>query len=282
MADSQHTDPLDSPSHTADLRYCDLPAAHPEADAAPLLLLHGYVGSLADWDGVAPVLAEERRVVAYDHRGHGGSTKFADRTAYTFDHLAADLDFFATRLLPDRYDLLGHSMGGVVALRHTLAHPERVRSLVLMDTAAEPTSTPLLRVLARGMNAAVGRWGLGPLLACLKPFTRAPKTATPQQRAQRERQSDALTGMDKAAFVGFGEALGSYPSLLGRLGEISCPVTVIVGEHDKRLRGAAEQFAAGIPGARLVVVAGAKHNPQTERPDAWLAAVREHFERALR
>jgi pimeloyl-ACP methyl ester carboxylesterase len=282
QADSQHPDPPDPHSRTADLRYCDLPAAHPAEGAAPLLLLHGYVGSLADWDGVAPVLAEDRRVVAYDHRGHGGSTKFADRAAYTFDHLAADLDSFTTHLLPDRFDLLGHSMGGVLALRHTLAHPEQVRSLVLMDTAAEPTSTPLPRMLAKGMNAVVGRWGLGPLLACLGPFTRAPKSATPQQAAQRERQTLALTDMDKAAFVGFGEALGNYPSLLGRLGEISCPVTVIVGEHDRRLRGAAEQFAAGIPGAHLVVIPGAKHNPQTERPDAWLAAVREHLARVPR
>ncbi|MEU0940011.1 alpha/beta fold hydrolase [Embleya sp. NPDC005971] len=278
-AESHHSDTPRPPFSGADLRYCDLPSAAPEPGPAPLLLLHGFAGSLADWDGVAPLLARDRRVLAYDHRGHGDSTKFADRAAYTFDHLSADLGGFVERVLPEPIDLLGHSMGGVLALRYTLAHPDRVRSLVLMDTAAEPTSTPLLRVLSGGMNAVVGRFGLAPLLTLLKPFSRPPAGATAEDLARRERQTRAITGMDPAAFVGCAQALGTYPSLVGRLAEISCPVTVVVGEHDRRLRGAAEQFAAGIRGAELRVVAGAKHSPQTERPQAWLAAVREHLAR---
>lgn len=278
-ARAHHPDPPRSPWSAADLRYRDLPSADPGSGAAPLLLLHGFAGSAADWDGVAPLLAHDRRVLAYDHRGHGDSAKFGERSAYTFDHLAADLESFTERMLPEPFDLLGHSMGGVLALRYTLAHPDRVRSLVLMDTAAEPTSTGVQRVLSRGLNAVVGRWGLGPLLTLLKPFTRAPADASPEDLARRERQSRALAGMDRAAFVGCARALGTYPSLVGRLAEVSCPVTVVVGEHDRRLRGAAEQFAAGIPGARLRVIAGAKHSPQTEQPQDWLAAVREHLAR---
>ncbi|MFJ8739446.1 alpha/beta fold hydrolase [Embleya sp. NPDC127516] len=278
-AESHTFDPSRPPFSRADLRYCDLPPADPRPGTAPLLLLHGFAGSLADWDGVAPLLARDRRVLAYDHRGHGGSTKFADRSAYTFDLLSADLAGFVERLLPKPIDLLGHSMGGVLALRYTLAHPDRVRSLVLMDTAAEPTGTPLSRALGKGMNAVVGRFGLTPLLTVLKPFTRTPADADPDVLARRERQTRALTGMDRAAFVGCAEALGAYPSLVGRLAELSCPVTVVVGEHDRRLRGAADRFAADIPGAELRVIPGAKHSPQTERPQAWLHAIHEHLTR---
>ncbi|MGC0419507.1 alpha/beta fold hydrolase [Embleya sp. AB8] len=276
---AQPPDTPHPPRSAADLRYCDLPSATPETGTPPLLLLHGFAGSVADWDGVAPLLAADRRVLAYDHRGHGDSGRFGVRSAYTFDHLSADLDTFVERMLPEPFDLLGHSMGGVLALRYTLAHPDRVRSLVLMDTAAEPTSTPVLRVLAKGMNAVVGRWGLTPLTTLLKPLTRTPKDASPEDLARIERQTRAFTGMDPAAFVGCGEALGTYPSLVDRLGELTCPVTIVVGEHDKGLRGAADLFADRIPGAELRVIAGAKHSPQTERPDAWLAAVRAHLTR---
>src|SRR4030095_15713287 len=95
----------------------------------PLLLVHGFTGSVLDWADVLPSLAEQRRVIAYDHRGHGDSPNTGELGTYTIDQLVADLE----DLVDDRglasFHLLGHSMGGVVALRFVLAHAERVRSL---------------------------------------------------------------------------------------------------------------------------------------------------------
>ena len=67
--------------------------------------------------------------------------------------------------------------------------------------------------------------------------------------------------------------------MVERLGEISCPTTVIVGEHDTGLRGAADVFAEHVPGAELVVIAGAGHSPQEDQPQAWIDAVQGHLAR---
>jgi pimeloyl-ACP methyl ester carboxylesterase len=69
------------------------------------------------------------------------------------------------------------------------------------------------------------------------------------------------------------------PPLLDRLGEIACPTTVLVGERDEPFRGPSDRLAAGIPGARLVVIDGAYHSPQHTHPEAWRAAVVEHLAR---
>lgn len=251
---------------------------HPETGAAPLVLLHGYLGSTADWAAVLPRLAERRRVLAYDHRGHGMSGKPGRADAYTFDALTEDLHAFLTGLDLGEVDLLGHSMGGVVAQRYTLAHPERVRSLILMDTAPEPTRGPLSWVV-RIVGIVVRRRGMGALGKLVKLLSKEEVGPGGIDREQRDRQTAAFLGMDPEAFAAFGRALGSYPSLVGRLSEISCPTTVLVGARDKTLRSGARQLVDGIADAQLVVIESAGHNPQTEQPAAWLAAVADHFER---
>lgn len=260
----------------------------PTPGAEPLVLLHGFVGSTADWAGVLPRLAADRRVLAYDHRGHGRSAKPGRADAYTFDALEADLHAFLDALGLGPVDLLGHSMGGVVAQRYALAHPDRVRSLVLMDTAPEPSGGPL-SLLMRPLEMLVRRRGMGVLgaLAKLLPKSKPqPEPATDGTGAdggltaeQRDRQAAAFLATDPEAFAAFARALRGYPPLTGRLGEIACPTTVLVGAGDRALRRGVRLLADGIPGARLVVVDGAKHSPQTEQPQAWLAAVRAHFDR---
>ena len=84
--------------------------------------------------------------------------------------------------------------------------------------------------------------------------------------------------MDPLAFGALGTALVDDAGVAHRLGEIRCPTTVIVGAEDKPFRKPAEVLAAGIPGARQVVLAGGAHCPQLEDPDAWLAAVDAHLE----
>ena len=104
----------------------------------PLLLVHGFTGFRQDFASQLAGLAQHGRVLAPDLRGHGESGRTGDPASYGFEELTADLLGFLDALGIERCDLLGHSMGGMVALRAALAAPGRIASLVLMDTAPGP------------------------------------------------------------------------------------------------------------------------------------------------
>lgn len=101
--------------------------------APPLVLLHALGESAADWDGVAPAFARSWRVYAPDLRGHGRSDWPGD---YSLELMCADAADFLDALAPGRVDLIGHSMGGAVALLLAERHPDRIAGLVLEDVMA--------------------------------------------------------------------------------------------------------------------------------------------------
>jgi pimeloyl-ACP methyl ester carboxylesterase len=236
--------------------------------SAPLLLVHGFTGSALDWADVQPALARDRRVVAYTHRGHAGSPH---TPPYTFDALVDDLASVIDDLDLSPVHLLGHSMGGVVALRLALGNPAKIRSLVLMDTFAEPAGG-LPTEMMDALFARVRAEGMAPMVEMARSFVR------PEVLARTEA---TLRATDPDAFVAFGLELRDYPSLVDRLGELAMPVTVMVGANDTNLVQPARVMAERIPGAVLEVIADAGHSPQDDQPEAWLRVVRDHLERAV-
>lgn len=116
--------------------------------AETLVLLHGLHGQLSWWNYYqVPVLAQHYRVLTLDLRGHGKSFKPA--TGYSIETMAADLYALLRQLDLERVHLGGASMGGMVSLAFTLAYPERVRSLILVDSYS--SSPPSLQ-------AALEKW----------------------------------------------------------------------------------------------------------------------------
>ncbi|WP_406306709.1 alpha/beta fold hydrolase [Streptomyces sp. NBC_00879] len=102
-------------------------------DAPPVVLLHALGEDATDWDLVAVALAAGRRVYALDLRGHGRSDWPGE---YSLELMRADVIGFLDALALDRVDLIGHSMGGIVACLLAEDHPRRVNRLVLEDVAA--------------------------------------------------------------------------------------------------------------------------------------------------
>lgn len=238
----------------------------------PLLLLHGYTGSALDWVDVIGPLAAARRVIAYDHRGHGGSGHAAGgEAAYTFDALLGDLESVVDTLGLARFHLLGHSMGGVIAMRYALAHRDRLASLVLMDTAASSQGGMPIEAI-EGL-AVVGR---ADGMTAVADVVQGMLPAATEQAGRRGRAT--LGAMDVDAFVGFARELDRYPSMLEALGSLRVPTTIVCGTDDP-LIVACEQLAATIPSAVLERVEAAGHSPQQDQPEAWLAALTRHLTR---
>lgn len=262
------------------IRDVDLHLVDQGSGDPPFLLVHGYTGSNLDWVDVQPSLAESRRVVSYDQRGHGKSTNTGDAATYTFDELVADLAALVEALDLAPLHLLGHSMGGIVVLRYALEHPEKLRSLVLMDTFAEPAGA-LPQDMIDGLVAKARVEGMGAVLEVMRPFMETMQAdVSPERRAVlADRMARKIPNMDPEAFGSFARELNTYPSMVSRLGELPMPVTVLVGENDTNLVQPAHLMAEAIPGADLVVFPGAGHSPQEDNPAAWLAAVEKHLSR---
>ncbi len=101
--------------------------------AEPLVLLHALGEGAADWDAVAPAFAQQRRVYAPDLRGHGQSDWPGD---YSVELMEADVLGLLDALELGPVELIGHSMGGLVAYLLAGDHPDRVSRLILEDVAA--------------------------------------------------------------------------------------------------------------------------------------------------
>lgn len=108
--------------------------------APPVVLLHGMGADASTWQAVAAGLADGYRVLAYDQRGHGGSSNTG---SYSFELMRDDLCGFADKLGVESFVLIGHSLGGTVACLFAEKYPERLAGLVLEDTA--PLQEPLDR-----------------------------------------------------------------------------------------------------------------------------------------
>jgi pimeloyl-ACP methyl ester carboxylesterase len=253
----------------------------------PLVLVHGFTGSREDFREHVPALARLGRTILYDQRGHGESTNTGDGATYTFEQLADDLGALLGALGIGRCDLLGHSMGGMVALRFALAHPERIASLLLMDTAARaPDGMPRAAFAAGGSIARSD--GMATLARLLRGRALDdPKRPAASRRVEAEMCSEAywerqrrrIEAMDPEAFATLGVMLVDQEPVTHRLGEILCPTTVIVGDEDLPFLAPAEEMRRGIRGARRATIANAAHSPQLENPPAWFAAVEDHLRR---
>ena len=105
---------------------------HTMGGGSPLIVLHGLLGSLDNWQPLGRRFAAHFEVFAVDLRNHGQSPHHED---VSYEVMAADLDeFMRTHGLP-RANLLGHSMGGKVAMQFALQHPTEVERLVVVDVS---------------------------------------------------------------------------------------------------------------------------------------------------
>jgi len=124
------------------LRYHVRTWGEPAAGQAPLVLVHGWMDVAASWQFVVDAFAQERRVIAPDWRGYG-LTETPPTDNYWFPDYLADLDFLLDHYAQETpVDLVGHSMGGNVAMLYAGTRPERIRRLVNLEGFGMPATRP--------------------------------------------------------------------------------------------------------------------------------------------
>jgi 2-succinyl-6-hydroxy-2,4-cyclohexadiene-1-carboxylate synthase len=233
-----------------------------------LVLLHGFAGTHRTWDMVVPELDAERyRPLVPDLRGHG--TKSTVRPV-TFDACVHDVLASA----PPAFVLCGYSFGGRVAQHVALAAPERVTRLVLVATTAglddpgararraadDAAFADAIEGLERDAFAA--RWMAQPVFADTPAEALAPWRADLLRNDPRG-MAEALRALGP----------GTMEPVWDRLGALTMPVTVVVGDRDPKFLAVAERYRAALPDVRVVVVAGAGHGLPREAPAALAAAI---------
>jgi pimeloyl-ACP methyl ester carboxylesterase len=245
---------------------------------SPLLLVHGFTGAKEDFAAEVERLAGlGYHVVAPDHRGHGSSDKPEDEAAYGFETFAADMVALAGKLDWQTFDLLGHSMGGMVVQYLALSHPHRVTRLILMDTHHGPVGGLDGDLIALGVEVARTQ-GLDIIRQILKmgqdPLTNPAYFRMLEERPGYEEWSDAkFLACSPAMYAAMLPRFHDSPDRLHTLAEVACPTLVLVGELDAPFVAASHRMAEMIPDARLVVLPDGGHCPQFEATDAWRDAV---------
>jgi 2-succinyl-6-hydroxy-2,4-cyclohexadiene-1-carboxylate synthase len=236
--------------------------------APTVVLLHGFTNTGASWDPVVAALGERYNAIAPDIRGHGSSS--AARPV-SLDTVIGDIG----AMVPDGgFTLVGYSMGGRIALHAALALQDRVQRLVLIGASpgiADPAERAARRLAddelagkieGLGLEAFARRWAATPVLAGQPPAVAA------AMHADRLRSTSA--GLS-AALRSLGT--GALPSLWPQLGELSVPVSLVVGERDQRFRAIAVSMAREIGDAEVIVVPGAGHAVHVEAPEAVAAII---------
>jgi 3-oxoadipate enol-lactonase len=236
-------------------------------EGEPVVLCHGLGGNHASWWRVAPRLAGQYRVVTWDQRGFGNSTRRSGR--YGPEPAVGDLLGLLDHLGLDRVHLVGQSMGGWVAMGFALAHPGRLRSLVLTDTLAGVVTPEIAEAQraapAPGARPAANEAGFHPALG--EGFQRSqPGLAFLYQEISSmgdKPPDDEVLAM-----------LGAMRAPVDQVERLEVPVLLVVGDGDRLCPpGAMARIAERISGAELRVIEGAGHSPYFERPERWSQVV---------
>jgi pimeloyl-ACP methyl ester carboxylesterase len=253
----------------------------------PLVLMHGGPG--LDHTSLLPLqpCADQFTQVFYDHRCNGRSTG-TDGSSMTWENLTADADALRQTLGFDKWAVLGHSFGGMVALEYALRYPQRLSHLLLMDTCGDTwwVQHNAPEILAkRGYNAAAVQAARRFFTGQLTPNEFFPITMK-FARAYYANSSlwtmvrCALMGLDlkarpEAAIFGYSKLLPGW-TVMDRLSEINVPTLVLAGRDDFLFPPEHQvALAGGIPNAQLQIIERAGHEAPSERPAEVIRAIRD-------
>lgn len=230
---------------------------------APVLLIHGLGSSTRDWEYQIPELAAHYRVIALDVRGHGRSDKPRER--YRIADFADDVVALLDHLGLEQVHLVGISMGGMIGFQVGVDHPQRLKSLTIVNSGPEvKPKTP------RDYLEIAKRWTLSRLLS-LDAIAKAlgkllfPK---PEQAELRRKIEERWPQNDKRAYLASLDAIIGW-GVRERLSRITCPTLVISADRDYTPVAQKQAYVNELPNARLLVIDDSRHATPLDQPQRF-------------
>jgi len=259
------------------------PVSFVQAGSGPvLLLIHGMGGTFENWRAVIEPLAREHTVVAPDLPGHGGSAPGGGD--HSIGALAAGLRDLLVALGYERATLVGHSLGGGIAMQFAYQFPELTERLVLVSSGGlGPEVSLILRAAALpgadlviGASAALassvgGALARGLAIVGLRPKTDVEEIARGYASLADHDRRAAFLATLRAVIDTNGQRIhGGDRHYLAE----GMPILIIWGERDPMIPLHHGQNAhTAIPGSRLEVFEGVRHLPQLEAPERFIAVL---------
>ena len=232
-----------------------------EGSGPPALLIHGVGARLDNWDGVAAVLSRLFKVVRYDLRGHGKSSKVPG--PYSLDMFADDAVGLLDHLGLARTHVAGHSLGGMIAITLAARQPERVDRLAVLSAAAGRTEEERRKVMERIALIARGIPGDHFKNSLSRWFTDEFRAANPElmeEYAARNKENDPACYAAAYTVLATGEV---GPDLR----RVKAPTLVVTGEHDPGSNPRMARFIhAGITHSELHILPRLRHSILIEAP----------------
>jgi pimeloyl-ACP methyl ester carboxylesterase len=250
------------------------------AAAPPVVVLHGITGHARTWDDEAALLAETRRVLVLDQRGHGDSDPAPDGD-YADDALLGDLVAFADGLGLRHFSLLALSLGGRVAINFAGRHADRVERLVVVDIGPEIAPAGRARVSALMAGAPERFETVDDVVAHLRANNPRYTDAMLRHRARHAVRLLPDGGYawkyDRALRDGIRQGRMRVPAdLWPQWRAITSPTLLVRGaESDVLSEETAKRMVDVLPVARLVEVVGAGHTVPGDQPAAFQSLLRE-------
>lgn len=229
----------------------------------PVVLIHGYTDSDLDWASLVPYLSKRFRLILVDLRGHGESSK--PECCYTRYDFAYDIKLLLDRLHVRRADIVGHSLGSIVAQTFAELWPARTLRVVLISSTAAPppkSSGPQYDWAAQIRRL---KEPLDPDSKFMREWWSSP-TPVDRRFLRRERRNAAAIPLGVWLAV-LNEGLGDLGDLARTLPQLTAPTLLIWGSKDPimlpPMRRALER---ALPHAKVVIFPGLGHNPFWEDP----------------
>ena len=242
----------------------------------PIVFSHGLLWSGRMYDAQVAALKSRFRCITYDHRGQGQSPP--SPRPYDMDDLAVDAAQLIETLGCKPCHFVGLSMGGFVGLRLAIRRPELLRSLTLIESAADPE--PRLNVPKyRAMSLVTRFFGYKPLLPAVMKimFGRAfldDESRTAERKVMEERLLALRDAPTRAAL----ESVIGRAAVTDQLHKIKTPTLVLHGADDQAIvPSRARKTFEGISGARWVTIPRAGHTSTVEEPAAITSALSAFF-----